>query len=362
MKILHLPTAVAGNPLGLSKAEQKIGVDSRCLYANPENKYEYHCDLLPVACSLHKLGFFGKAASLFATFLKHRTEFDVFHFNAGHTLLDYYKLNLNYMDLPFYSKNKKLIMTFNGSDARQPISSQFFGSLDEWSEENSYNHLYNDPKLNKIKVNRIKKIDQYVDHIFTVNPDLFRFLPARTKFLPYTISSWDEISFQDEVIKNKKLRIIHAPSNREIKGTAYIIEALNKLQKHYRNIEVIFVENVPNKEALALYKTADLIIDQLLIGWYGGVAIEVMKMGKPVMVFIRKSDLQYIPPEMAESCLETFLIANPTNIYEKLCLIAENPQLLQRHSELSLDYVHQWHDPLKVAKYLTNFYEFKERG
>lgn len=364
MKILHLPTSVAGNPIGLSKAERSIGLDSHCLDISPNNKFGYQADILPTYHSLSQYGLPGKAISLLATFWENRTKFDIFHFNTGHTLMDYYPWNLNYLDLPFYPKGKKIIMTFNGSDARQSASNKIFSSLASWDEEISYNHLYNDPALNKIKQRRIKIIDKYADHILTVNPDLFKFLPKRAKFLPYTISTWDAIKHKSgkEIASGRKINIVHAPSNRDIKGTKYILEALSKLQLKYKNVEVSLVENQSNKKALAIYEKADLVIDQLMIGWYGGLAVEAMKMGKPIMVFIRESDLKYIPSQMAQDCKKTFINANPTNIYEKLCMIIENPKLLSEQASASLEYVHKWHDPLITARYVAdNFYYDKLR-
>ena len=32
-----------------------------------------------------------------------------------------------------------------------------------------------------------------------------------------------------------------------------------------------------------MYAQADLVVDQVLIGWYGALAVETMAMGKPVI-------------------------------------------------------------------------------
>lgn len=356
MKVLHLPTSVAGNPIGLSKGERRIGIDSHTLDIDQNNKFGFSSDIKPCLYSLKKFGIPGQAISLFTTFLKYRNKYDVFHFNAGHTLLDYYPLNLHYLDLPFYPKNKKIIMTFNGSDARQSRSIKQFSSLDTWDEEISYNHLYDSNIDNQRKQKRIKLIDRYADHIFTVNPDLFRFLPERTKFLPYTISSWYKLPSVPRLAKKSTIKIIHAPSSRKTKGSEYILDALYKLKSYYKNVEILLIENMNNKKALELYAEADLVIDQVLLGWYGGLAVEVMKLGKPVMVFIRKSDLQFIAKEMAEDCLNTFITVDPTNILDTLRNLVENPYLLSYHASASLDYVNKWHDPIKVAKYVASFY------
>ena len=40
-------------------------------------------------------------------------------------------------------------------------------------------------------------------------------------------------------------------------------------------------------------------MDQLFAGWYGGVAVEAMALGKPVLAYIRDEDLKFVPSKMA---------------------------------------------------------------
>lgn len=91
----------------------------------------------------------------------------------------------------------------------------------------------------------------------------------------------------------------------------FIRSLIENLKTRY-NVEMILVENMPNKEALEFYKQGDLVIDQVLAGWYGGFAVEAMKMGKPVGVYIREEDLQFIPEEMAKDLRETVININPS--------------------------------------------------
>lgn len=89
------------------------------------------------------------------------------------------------------------------------------------------------------------------------------------------------------------VRIVHAPNHRHYKGTRFIIAAVAELQKKGLPVELVLVEKVPNQEALEIYRTADLVIDQCIIGFHGYFALEAMAMGKPVMCYIRKPD-QYL--------------------------------------------------------------------
>ncbi len=93
------------------------------------------------------------------------------------------------------------------------------------------------------------------------------------------------------------LRVVHAPNHREFKGSRYLEQAVASLQNEGQEIELILVERLTNDQALEIYKSADLIFDQCLIGFHGYFALEAMALGKPVMCFIRKPDEYLLHPE-----------------------------------------------------------------
>ncbi len=289
--------------------------------------------------------------------LKLRNQYDVFHFNFGTTLLDFPQYHLPLLDLPLYKEKGKIIVTYNGSDARQKI-------IDERVIKK---YRLDDTKIKRInfevdndayKRKKIQKFDRYADAIFALNPDLLYFLPDRAQFLPYSVSSWNEI--REVPPKNIMDRIVflHAPTSRALKGSDIIIDVFNRIRSEYGDRVVLeLVENKSHSEALALFSRADVIIDQLLIGWYGGLSVEVMKMGKPVIAFIREEDLHFIPPAMAEDCKNAFIQADPLTLYDRVIEIIENPGLLQQYREKGIAYVNKWHDPEYIAGIAKKAYE-----
>ena len=211
--------------------------------------------------------------------------------------------------------------------------------------------------MDKRRVKQLEKVEKYVNHIFSLNPDLIHFLPKeKTTFLPYTIAGWNEIRHKKYEIEGK-IKIVHSPTNRGFKGTSYILKALSNLQKKYNNIEIQVIENVSHQDALALYKKADIVIDQILAGWYGAFGVEVMKMGKPLGVFIREEDLKFVPKDMSKDILDSVININPFNIEDELSKYLDNIDLLYKKSQASVDYVNKWHNPLNVAKIVQNIYE-----
>ena len=111
-----------------------------------------------------------------------------------------------------------------------------------------------------------------------------------------------------------------------------------------------------NREARKIYESADLLVDQLLCGWYGGLAVELMALGTPVVCYIREEDLHFIPEKMRNKL--PIIKATPDTVYEVLKeWLTVRKQELPRQGKVSRDYVVLWHDPYKTAKMIKADYE-----
>jgi hypothetical protein len=96
---------------------------------------------------------------------------------------------------------------------------------------------------------------------------------------------------------SRPLRVTHAANHRMFKGTRYLEAAIQSLRDEGEPIELVIVERLGNAEALELYRAADVIFDQCLIGFHGYFALEAMALGKPVMCYIRKREYLLAPEE-----------------------------------------------------------------
>lgn len=77
----------------------------------------------------------------------------------------------------------------------------------------------------------------------------------------------------------EKIRIGHAPSSREKKGTNLFIEVL----KEFDNVELVLMEKMANTEVIETKKTLHLFADQFIIPAYGMNTVECLVMGIPVI-------------------------------------------------------------------------------
>lgn len=84
------------------------------------------------------------------------------------------------------------------------------------------------------------------------------------------------------VMERKTPVVVHAPSNANLKGTAYVDEAMRQLEAtgaiEYRRVDGLGPEHLPSVVA-----DADIVIDQLAIGSYGVFAAEAMAAGRVVV-------------------------------------------------------------------------------
>ncbi len=358
MKIIHLPTSIGGNSWGLSQGERRIGLDSTVLVCG-SNYIKYKADqvvLFPEKGMLRKPRAFFR---LFRKFLNIRNTYDVFHFNFGTSLLDFPNYGLYLSELPLYPKDAKLLVTYNGCDARQKFPTIARTEISPCHEDMCYEGMCNSGMMDKVRKRKIEKFSRHVHHIFALNPDLLWFLPEKkASFLPYTTSGWFDCNSVKSVGKSNVLNIVHAPTNRVCKGTDIILKALHDLQSVFKGyVNIILVENTSHEEAMKIYQQADLVVDQVLVGWYGGFAVEVMKMGKPVAVYIREEDLQFIPDAMAKDIEDAFIKVTKYNIFKVLSHFVEDRRKLQEKAKNSLQYVLKWHDPQKIALKVKKYYD-----
>jgi hypothetical protein len=109
---------------------------------------------------------------------------------------------------------------------------------------------------------------------------------------------------------------------------------------------------VPHEEAVKRVRAADVYLDQLLAGWYGGAGLESMSAGVPVIAYIRHDDLRYIPQDMRDRL--PVIQANASTIKHVLRKLSAEPKVeLWRIGERSQQFALQFHDPVAIARQVS---------
>jgi hypothetical protein len=267
IRILHAPADVGGHAYGLSRAERELGhhSDVAALAAGP---YGYGADLrvrLDGAPAWRRL-------RTRAAFVRRAIEgYDVVHLNFGQPIFALRRGAYVLSELPLLKRaGKTVLVTFQGCDVRPQAAcactSPVCAAQDPTRGPNARHML------------------AHADHVFHLNPDLQRWLPGST-FLPY--ANVDPTRLEPTPPPERdELVVAHAPTNREVKGTEHVVAAVEALRSEGIPVQLDVVEGVRREQALARLRAADVVVDQLRLGWYGGLAVEAMALGRPVLARI----------------------------------------------------------------------------
>lgn len=188
-----------------------------------------------------------------------------------------------------------------GADVRNRETAQAMGTPNPCTDcDSPGKYCICDPGKTR---DNMKKLSSLSCAIFAGMGEMFGYVPGSvddTFYWPIDLNSERGKKFQPvypDSDPTRPLRIVHASNHRMFKGTRFLIDAVEALKAEGEKLELVLVERVPNTQALELYKSADVIFDQCLLGNYGYFALEAMALGKPVMCFIRHPDQYLLHPD-----------------------------------------------------------------
>jgi glycosyltransferase involved in cell wall biosynthesis len=296
---------IAGIPWENVQALRRKGVDAR-LVVFERGKLHHEADW-----SLDRHGPLPlRLVQQFAAFARLAPTTDVFHFYFGLTLIPQ-SVQFPLLEL----LNKKSVFHYLGSDIRGKTPAELApGKRADAEIVGSYDAIRWVPEA----------------HVIPPGLDLRQFTPVPPSDAARPL-------------------VVHAPSNREKKGTQYVIEACARLP-----VELDIVEGVPHDRARARYARADIVVDQLNAGWHGVFALESMALGKPVVT--------YLKPDVVERSAEGYGVRLPVvpatreTLVDALRPLVEQPELRRELGMQSRAYVEQVHDIDRVADRLLDLY------
>jgi glycosyltransferase involved in cell wall biosynthesis len=187
-------------------------------------------------------------------------------------------------DLPLYKLfGKKLIFVMVGSDARPPYIN---GVLATDTQPRTLRRIVH---LTKIIKRQIKQIERYADVIvshplfaqFETRPFIGHIFIAFPSFPP----DFTPTLISAEPTKQHRVRILHAPSRPEAKGTPLIREAVAHLQAKGFPVDLVEITGLPNAVVLRELAACDFVFDQAYSdAFMPGLATEAAFFGKAVVI------------------------------------------------------------------------------
>ncbi|MGE0144784.1 MAG: glycosyltransferase [Planctomycetota bacterium] len=351
LRVLHCPTDVGGNPIGLARAERALGVRST-VAVNHRSWLQLPVDIdLGIRPGRKYADLPPRILFLMRSLLR----YDVFHFNFGQTFLP--SIRGHGIDLPLLRMlRRRLFVTYQGCDARQSGWCQANFAVTCCDGSGVGGNC--DTKEDASRRDRIRFIARYAHRIFALNPDLLHVLPAGAEFVPYASVFPEDVPVRPRDASRRPV-VLHAPTNRAIKGTDIILSALESARREI-DFEIRLVEGVPHARAMEMYRDADLLIDQLRIGWYGGLAVELMAMGTPTVCYLREQDLKFLPPAMRDEL--PVVRADAKSLAQVIVgLLADEPRR-RAIGAASRRFVERWHDPRRIAGRMVAIYRDPSLG
>jgi glycosyltransferase involved in cell wall biosynthesis len=334
-RVLHAPTNIAGIAGLLSRAQRDLGYDSTSVQY-VAHRYAFDTDR---TLNLGRDDNAAKKALTVGGFaLSALRQYDVFHLYFGNTLFPY-----PYPDLPLLrALGKRIVFHFCGCEVRNRAITLEKYRISGCSE-----------CVSLVCLSKHHPDPAKADVTLVSTPDLLEFVPGAILMPgPVDLDKWTPRPLRTTPISEADpVRILHAPSDREIKGTRHLIDAVERLRAGGYPIELMMLEGVPHDHVAEFCSQADIAADQLMIGAYGTVSIEMMAKGVPVVCRIRDDLRQHYPADLP------IVSAGPDDIYNVLEDLIQHPESWPELGKRGIDYVRHEHEMHVIAARTLALYD-----
>jgi glycosyltransferase involved in cell wall biosynthesis len=308
LRVTHCPVNLAGVGWTNVQALRRRGVDARLVVFNTQ---PFRPDQADWDLKRPREGFLRQQLVQWRALSKLLPRTDIFHFYFGLTLVP------KRLQFPILrATRRKSLFHFLGADIRDhPKERLVYGLKADARVVGSYAAL--------------------------------RFIPFEAEVLPPGL----ELSCYEPVppVERDRVRIVHAPSDLEKKGTEWVINACKELP-----VDLDVVHGVVNEQALERYKQADIVIDQMLRDWHGVFTIESMALGKPVVTSLDEDAVRQT--EEAFGVKVPIVRATKDDLVEKLRPLVESFEERKRLGEAGRAYVEEVHDIERMTDRLLDLY------
>jgi hypothetical protein len=197
---------------------------------------------------------------------------------------------------------------------------------------------------------------KYGTLFFVTTPDLLDFVPG-SEHVPFihpvgvNFESIVPAVRQDESV----FRVVTSSNHHGVDGTRFIRAAVERLQREGKAIELIEVNQMAYHAALAVYKSADVYVGKLRMGYYNNANIETMMLGVPNMSYIR-DDFRGIAPDCP------IIVTTPNTVYDRLAYYIDRRDELRAIGARGPAFVRTHHDPQQIVRHLIARYNEAKRA
>jgi hypothetical protein len=237
-------------------------------------------------------------------------EYEIIHYDGG---LDFFRDAR--VARRWKQEGKKIVCHYMGSDLRVRGVDPVMNGLSDLNLTNESDHLLRHPDIHYV-------------------------------YIPFDVSPY---SVRPQ--ENERLRFVHSPTNRSMKGTELILPVIEAVKK-MRDIDFVIIENRPHEEVIRIKETCDLAIEQ--VGNFGGTgygrnSLETLALGIPTITEMTPDYVAWLPEN-------PFILATPETLFERILELIDNPLLRSEASARGRRWVEKYHSYETVHKQLMGLY------
>lgn len=229
-------------------------------------------------------------------------DFDIYQLDGG---LEFFRDGRTARKL--HELGKKIICCYTGSDLRTRGVIQAIDAVSDLNVTLEFDHL---------------NLHSNLHHVF----------------FPFDVSRY---SFRPEP-DSEIIRIGHAPTNREAKGSDVIISTIESLQTEHP-VELLLIENLSHQESLQLKSKCHIFVDQIGNLGYGLNSLESLAMGIATCSSLPAGFAQKYPDH-------PFVALDTSNISSQLKALIQDKQLRKNWGAKGRPWVQRHHDGIQVVK------------
>ncbi len=288
---------------------------------------------------------------LIIEFLRQIFRNDIFVFNWGQSFTGYLQYSgqkllrsFAYCDLPIFKwLGKKIIIFVVGDDVRSPrllIEELKQAGLNQHAKYAAVELDMGTPESEEIRRGKARRIEKYADYVFS-RSDCAQFLKRDyyPLWLPVDLGT---LTFSEEK-KRGPMVIVHAPTETRVKGTKFLLQAVERLKQEGHQFQFCLCTDMKNSEIRERLASAQIAIDQLILPGYGLFAVEAMGSGCAVLG-------SAVPGYNGFPMELPIMTTTPDTIYNHLKLLLEDREIRGQMAREGRAYVQKYHDHKKVSK------------
>jgi glycosyltransferase involved in cell wall biosynthesis len=162
--------------------------------------------------------------------------------------------------------------------------------------------------------------------------------------------------YSDADGRSGTVRVMHAPNHRGVKGTEFLLDAVETLRGEGLDVELVLMEGRPNEIVRQTMPEVDVLADQFILTGYGLAAVEAMSSGLPVMCNLEDERLMRIYRLYSFFGECPIVSATPELLADRLRELVTQPERRRGLGEAGRRYVERFHSEAAAQHLFASIY------